>query len=83
MTPQQAADLLNVSRAYVQRLLDEGVLPSVTAGRRCRIPLDDLLTYKRRRDAERRAALRELTQLSDELGLYRPTPIPADRPTDP
>jgi hypothetical protein len=29
----------------------------------------DLLAYQRER-AERRAALRELTQLSEELGLY-------------
>jgi excisionase family DNA binding protein len=80
LTLQQAADLLDVSRAYVQRLLEEGMLPSTVVGRGCRIPLDDVVAFKRQRDQERRAALRELAQVSEDLGLYRPTPIPDDPP---
>ena len=37
---------------------------------RARIALDDLLAYKQRCGADRRQALTELTQLSEEFGLY-------------
>lgn len=71
MTTQQAADILNVSRPYLVQLLDEGVIPHSKTGRHHRVRFDDLMAFKERRDAERRTALRELTQLNQELGLYR------------
>jgi hypothetical protein len=39
-----------------------------------RILVSDLLAYKQRRDAARRQALVELTQLSQEFGLYAEQP---------
>lgn len=69
VTPRQAADLLGVSRQYLTRVMDAGYLPFRRVGSHRRIAVADLLAYQRER-AERRAALRELTQLSEELGLY-------------
>lgn len=70
LTTQQAADLLNISRPYLVRLLDGGALTYHHVGSHRRIRLTDLLAYKQFRDAQRREALQELTRLSQELGLY-------------
>ena len=70
LTTQQAAQLLNVSRQYLVRLLDQGDLPYHKVGTHRRIRLDDVLNYRLMRDTERRARLDRLTQMSQELGLY-------------
>ncbi len=70
LTTQQAADLLNVSRQYLVRLLDSGVMPHTKTGKHRRLRIEDVLAYRNERDQERRAKLDELTQLSEELGGY-------------
>ncbi len=69
LTTQQAAELLNVSRPYVVKLLEAGEIPYRTVGPRRRIRFDDLMAYKRRDDDHRRAVARELTRDAEELGL--------------
>lgn len=67
---QQAADLLNVSRPHLVKLLERGEIPYHRAGSHRRVVLEDLLVYKKRRDQERLEDLDEITRISDELGLY-------------
>ena len=70
VTTQQAADLLNVSRQYLVRLLDEGRIPYRKTGKHRRLHIEDVLAFKQKRDQDRRAGLRELSQLTQELGGY-------------
>lgn len=69
MTTQEAADLLNVSRPYVVKLMDEGTLPGHKVGTHRRIYAADVQAYKRQRDIDSRAAADELTALTEEMGL--------------
>jgi excisionase family DNA binding protein len=70
LTTQQAADLLNISRQYLVRLLEEGKIPHTRTGKHRRLRIDDVLAYKQVRDRERSESLDELTRLSQELGGY-------------
>ena len=70
LTTQQAADFLNVSRPYLIGLLEADKIPYRMVGTHRRIRFKDLREYRRRDDLKRRQAADELTQLSEELGLY-------------
>jgi excisionase family DNA binding protein len=70
LTTQQAADLLNVSRQYLVRLLEDGKIPHTRTGKHRRLRIDDVLTYKQTRDRERDDSLDELTRLSEQFGGY-------------
>jgi excisionase family DNA binding protein len=69
LTTQQAADLLNVSRPHLVKLLDAGDIPHHKTGSHRRVYFEDLMRYRDVRDAERRRALQELTRKSAEYGL--------------
>lgn len=66
LTTWQAADILNVSYAYMVGLLASGGIPSRRSGGMDRISRTDLMQYKEGDDARRRAVADELTQLSQE-----------------
>jgi excisionase family DNA binding protein len=70
VTTQQAADLLNVSRQYLVRLLDEGRIPFRKSSKHRRLRIADVLDFKEQRDKDRRAGLRELSRMTQEFGGY-------------
>jgi excisionase family DNA binding protein len=74
LTVAQAADILNVSRQYLVRLLDQEVVPSTPTGTHRQVRVDDLLRYKQQRDRERGETLDELTQVSQDMRGYDELP---------
>jgi excisionase family DNA binding protein len=70
LTTQQAADLLNMSRPYLIRLLETGAIPFARVATHRRVRFDDVMRYRAQRDAERRRKLARLTRMSQTLGLY-------------
>lgn len=67
LTTQQAADILNVSRPFLIKLLDEKRLPFTKTGRHRRIEARDLFAFKRERDAQRDKQLDEIIGMDQEL----------------
>ncbi|WP_024796177.1 helix-turn-helix domain-containing protein [Tomitella biformata] len=70
LTTQQAAELLNVSRPHVIKLLDQGQFQYRRVGRHRRILASSLLTYQRAQQADARQAADDLAALTEDLGLY-------------
>lgn len=66
----EAADLLNVSRPHVTKLLERGEIPFRMVGTHHRIRLADVLQYQTEQRQRSLAAMQELADLSQELGLY-------------
>ena len=69
LTTQEVADFLNVSRPYVVKLISSGALPARIVGTRRRIAFQDLIKFDDADRKRRRAALNEIAQLDQELGI--------------
>lgn len=67
LSTQQAADILNVSRPFLVKLIERKEIPHHKVGTHRRIRAEDLFAYKRRRDSERSEALAELARLGQEI----------------
>lgn len=69
LTTQEAADMLNVSRPHLVKLLEDGVLPFHRTGKHRRVRFADLMRYKDARDRAAEQAMGELARQSQELKM--------------
>jgi excisionase family DNA binding protein len=76
LTTQAAANFLGFSRPHLIKLLDAGTIPFEKVGQHRRILFEDLITYRKHRDIERREALNRLARAEFDEGSYEGTEIP-------
>jgi excisionase family DNA binding protein len=69
VTPSEAAELLGMSRPQVRKLMDQGVLDFRKVGAHHRIRVSSIRAFLDAERPRRRAALGDLADLQDELGL--------------
>lgn len=74
LTTVEAAGVLNISRPYLIKLLDECVIPHRKVGKHRRIRMEDVMAYKARDDREREAILDQLVgeAQKQDMGYQRP-----------
>ena len=69
LTTQEAADILNVSRPFLIKLIESQEIPCRKVGRHRRIRFADLMEYKQKTDSQRTKALDELAAQAQELNM--------------
>ncbi|KVG67096.1 helix-turn-helix domain-containing protein [Burkholderia pseudomultivorans] len=69
LTTQEAADLLNVSRPHLIKLLESNALPYHRTGKHRRVRFSDLMRYKAERDQASADAMEELSKQAQELRM--------------
>lgn len=67
LTTQEAADLLNVSRPFMVKLLEDKKIRYHKVGTHRRIKFEDLMKYKAQVQVESEEAIDELTRLGQRL----------------
>ena len=60
LTTQEAANILNVSRPHLVKILEEDVIPFSRTGTHRRIRYQDLMAYRDQRNQDSKSALNEL-----------------------
>lgn len=76
LTTQEAADLLNISRPTLVRLLTDGEISYTMRGRHRRVMLRDILDYRERTGRQRRRDLDQMAADGQDAGLYEATTTP-------
>lgn len=69
LSTQQAADMLNVSRPHLVKLLEQGLIPFKKVGSHRRVQLEHLLRYEQQRAGQQQQHLQFLAQQAQELNL--------------
>lgn len=69
ISTQQAADILNVSRPHIVKLLETGAIPFKKVGAHRRIELKDLIKYEKKIKAAKEKNLSFLAKQAQELNL--------------
>jgi excisionase family DNA binding protein len=69
LSTQEAAGLLNVSRPFVIKQIEQGHLACRKVGRHRRVEFEELMRFKQQMRQESEQALQDLTALSQELGI--------------
>ena len=67
LTTNQAAEILNVSRPFLIKLLDEGKIAHTKVGSHRRIKVQDIIAYKQESYIRKSKALDELTEQAQDL----------------
>ena len=67
LNTQQAAEILNISRPYLYRLIEDQSVPVVNVGSHRRLRIHDILQLREERRQGRRSALDELSALGQEM----------------
>ena len=70
LTTQQAAEILNISRPYLYRLLDADEIPFVRVGTHRKLRLADVEALRERRRTQSRKALNAIAALNQECDDY-------------
>jgi excisionase family DNA binding protein len=69
LTTQEAADMLNVSRPHLVKLLEAGVLPFHKTGKHRRVRFADLMQFKAQRDRASEDAMAQLAKQAQALAM--------------
>lgn len=69
LTTVEAAEILNVSRPYLIKLLEEKAIPHRKVGKHRRVKMEDVMSYKLAIDQERESVLDELARDGQEQGM--------------
>ncbi|MEJ2044577.1 MAG: helix-turn-helix domain-containing protein [Reinekea sp.] len=69
LTTQEAANMLNVSRPYLVKLLESGEIPFSKAGTHRRILFSDLMEYQKKTKQQTKESLDALAASAQELDM--------------
>jgi excisionase family DNA binding protein len=69
LTTVQAAEILNVSRPFLIKLLENGTIPYHKVGTHRRVRMEDVMNYKEAIDREREAVLDQLVEEAQNLDM--------------
>jgi excisionase family DNA binding protein len=69
LTTVEAAEVLNVSRPFLIKLLEEGSIPFRKVGKHRRIRMEDVMAYKTAIDHERESVLDQLVAEAQEQDM--------------
>ncbi|MCI0388716.1 MAG: excisionase family DNA-binding protein [Acidobacteria bacterium] len=70
VSPEKAAEMLRISRPTLLKKLDNGEIPFHYVGSHRRITVTDVLAYRHRQKEQAQAALQQMRDEADELGIY-------------